>query len=77
MKFHICKKCHTKGVIPEYHALLSMKSEDGVWLCGLCENRVGDDRPFYLVDVKIRRICKHVYSVMPLTVPYILRLSHL
>ena len=65
MKFHICRKCHTKGVIPGYDALLSLRTEDGVWLCGLCEKRVGKNNPFYILNMRVRRICSDVYAILP------------
>ena len=75
MIFPICQSCQEKGVIPNYDALLAMKTNDGVSLCGLCEQRIGADTPFDEVHVRVRRTVRDVYAVLPLIDPFLEMLS--
>ena len=71
MIIKICQSCQKKGVKPD-DSLLVMKTNDGVSLCGLCEQRA--DTTFD-IHVRVRRIARGVYAVLPLINPFLEMLS--
>ena len=75
MIFPICQFCKEKGVIPDYDALLLMKTDDDVSLCGLCEQRIGTDTSFDEIHVRVRRIAREVYAVLSPIEPFLEMLS--
>lgn len=68
-----CQPCEKKGVNPD-DLLLVMKTDDGVWLCGLCEQRIKADTTFE-VQVRVERAFRDVYAVLPLIDPFLEMLS--
>lgn len=74
MVFHVCDSCKDKGVIPIYDALLNMKTLDGVQLCALCEQRI-DGCHYSKINVRVRRVARDVYGVLPLIEPFLNLLS--
>ena len=71
MKFPICNNCYDEGVIPGMDALGTYVTVDGVEICGLCEKRVTEVKPYRYVEVRVRRSARDVYAVLPLTHEYL------